>query len=83
MKRVWLIAAAVAAVHVIAFYFIAGWSPLPKARYIAPSNFSLGWARFTDPATKEKMVYQEFTVSTQFQKAQPLSSQPGPDASHR
>ena len=71
MKRmtIILIAAAVAAAHGIAFYLIAGMSPLPKVPSIPPDNFSLGWAKFTDPATKQKMVYQEFTVSTQTENA--------------
>jgi hypothetical protein len=70
LKRLWLIGAGVAAAHLVAFYFFAGWHPLPKVPYIAPPNFSLGWAKFTDPGTKEKMVYQEFTVTTQLQKTQ-------------
>ncbi len=70
-KTIFLIAAGVAAAHAAAFYFIAGWSPLPKVPYVAPPNFSLGWAKYTDPATREKMVYEEFTVSTQFAKAGP------------
>ncbi len=74
-KTLILIAAAVAAAHAIAFYLIAGLSPLPKVPYIPPDNFSLGWAKFTDPATHQKMVYQEFTVSTQMDKA-PASSAP-------
>jgi hypothetical protein len=62
-----LIAAAVVAAHAVAFYFIAGWSPLPKVPYVPGPNFSLGSAKFTDPATHEKMVYQEFTVSTRIE----------------
>ena len=77
LNRLWLIGAGVAAAHLVAFYFIAGWHPLPKVPYIAPPNLSLGWAKFTDPATKEKMVYQEFTVSTQIQKAAPDSEPAG------
>jgi hypothetical protein len=65
---VWVIVAGVAAAHAVAFYFVAGRNPLPKVPYIAPSNFSVGWAKYTDAATKEKMVYQEFTVSTQVEK---------------
>jgi hypothetical protein len=73
-----LIATAVAAAHAIVFYFIAGLSPLPKVPYIPPDNFSLGWAKFTDPATHQKMVYQEFTVSTHIEKGTPgaASSKP-------
>lgn len=67
-KTIWIIAAGVVAAHVIAFSLVAGWSPLPEAKYIAPPNFSLGWAKFKDPTTHEKMVYQEFTVSTQIAK---------------
>jgi hypothetical protein len=73
-KTVLLIAAGVIAAHAIAFYFIAGLSPLPKVPYIPPDNFSLGWAKYTDPATHQKMIYQEFTVSTQIDKAGPASS---------
>ncbi len=63
-----LIAAGVIAAHAVVLYFIAGWNPLPRVRYIAPPNFSLGWAKFNDPVTHDKMVYQEFTVSTQLDK---------------
>lgn len=73
-KTVFLIAAGVVAAHAVAFYFISGWDPLPKAPYIAPPNFSLGWAKFTDPATHEKMIYQEFTVSTHLAQSAPASS---------
>ena len=67
-RTVFLIAAAVAAAHAVAFYFVAGLDPLPRVPYLPPPNFSLGWARYTDPATHEKMVYQEFTVSTRFRQ---------------
>jgi hypothetical protein len=73
-KTLFLIAAAVVAAHAIVLYLIAGLSPLPKVPYIAPDNFSLGWAKFTDPATHQKMVYQEFTVSTQVEKSAPANS---------
>ncbi len=75
-KTLFLIVAGVVAVHAIAFYCIADWSPLPKVRYIPPDNFSLGWAKFTDPATHEKMVYQEFTVTTQLEKPAPAGTPP-------
>ena len=80
MKRttVILIATGVAAVHLVAFYFIAGWHPLPTEPYIAPPNFSLGWAKFTDPATHQKMVYQEFTVSTRLDKTAPEGNKATP-----
>ena len=68
MKGLWLIVAGVVVAHAVAFYWIGGWNPLPKVRYVAPPNFSLGWAKYTEPGTKEKMVYQEFTVSTELQK---------------
>jgi hypothetical protein len=68
VKGLWLIVTGVVVAHAVAFYFIGGWNPLPKVRYIAPPNFSLGWAKYTDPGTKEKMVYREFTVSTEVQK---------------
>jgi len=64
VKTYLLIAAGVIAAHALLFYFIAGKSPLPKVPYIPPPNFELGWAKYNDPATHEKMVYQEFTVST-------------------
>ena len=70
-KTLALIVACVVAVHAIVFYFIAGMSPLPKVPYIPPDNFSLGWAKFTDPATHQKMIYQEFTVTTQVDKPSP------------
>jgi hypothetical protein len=73
-STVFLIAAGVVAAHAVLFYLIGGLSPLPKVRYVPPDNFSLGWAKFTDPATHEKMVYQEFTVSTQVDKAIPAGS---------
>jgi hypothetical protein len=76
-RTVFLIAGAVIAVHAIVFYCISGWSPLPKVRYIPPDNFSLGWANFTDTATHEKMVYQEFTVTTQMQSPAPAGSPAG------
>ncbi len=77
MKRrtVFLIATGVVAAHAIVFYLISGMTPLPKVRSIPPDNFSLGWAKFTDPATHEKMVYQEFTVTTKLTR--PAAS-PGP-----
>lgn len=68
MKSIHFIVAGVVAAHAVAFYYLSGWNPLPKVKYIAPSNFSLGWAKYTDPATNKKMMYQEFTVSTQFKK---------------
>ena len=71
MKTFLLIAAGVIAAHAIAFYFVAGLNPLPKVPYLPLPNFSLGWAKFTDPATHDKMVYQEFTVSTRIDKAPP------------
>ena len=77
-KTIFLIATAVAAVHAIAFYFIAGMSPLPKVRYVPPDNFSLGWAKFTDPGTHQKMVYQEFTVSTRIDPAASAAASPKP-----
>jgi hypothetical protein len=67
-KTIIIIAACVIAAHAILFYFVAGWNPLPRVPYIPPPNFSLGWAKFNDPATHDKMVYQEFTVSTQLDK---------------
>ncbi len=70
-KTVFLIATGVAAAHAIAFYLVSGMSPLPKVRAIPPDNFSLGWAKFTDPASHEKMIYQEFTVTTQLAKPVP------------
>ncbi len=73
-RTVFLIAAGVVAAHAVVFYLIGGLSPLPKVRYVPPDNFSLGWAKYTDPATHEKMVYQEFTVSTQVDKAAPAGS---------
>jgi hypothetical protein len=68
-KTIFFIATGVVAAHAIVFYFIAGMSPLPKVRYVPPDNFSLGWAKFNDPSTHEKMVYQEFTVSTRIDPA--------------
>ena len=70
MKRrtVIYIAMGVTAAHLAAFYYIGRMHALPREPYIAPPNFSLGWAKFTDPATHEKMVYQEFTVSTHVDK---------------
>ncbi len=76
-KTLFLIVAAVIAAHAIVFYCIAGMSPLPKVPYIPPDNFSLGWAKFTDPATHQKMIYQEFTVSTQIDKPAPAGTPPG------
>ena len=70
-RTVILIAAGVAAAHAVAFWCIAGWSPLPKVPYIAPDNFSVGWAKFTDPATRQKMIYQEFTVRSAVEKGAP------------
>jgi hypothetical protein len=67
-KTVFLIATGVAAAHAIAFYLVSGLSPLPKVRYVPPDNFSVGWAKFTDPATHQKMLYQEFTVPAQLDK---------------
>ncbi len=58
------IAAAVAAAHAAVFYFLAGTNPLPKVPYVPPADFTAGAAEFTDPATHEKMLYQEFTVSS-------------------
>ena len=76
MKKstLFLIAAGVVAAHAVLFYLIGGLSPLPKVPYMPPDNFSLGWAKFTDPATHQKMVYQEFTVSTQVGKPAPAAS---------
>lgn len=62
------IAAGVIAAHALLFYFISGWNPLPKVPHTPPPDFSLGWAKFTDPATHDKMVYQEFTLSTSLAK---------------
>jgi hypothetical protein len=76
-KTLFLIVGAVIAVHALVFYFIAGLSPLPKVPYVPPDNFSLGWAKFTDPATHQKMIYQEFTVSTQIEKPEPAGTPPG------
>ena len=73
-KTLLIIAAGVVAAHAVAFYFIAGWNPLPKVPYVPPDNFSLGWAKFTDPATKDKMIYQEFTVSTHIEKSAPAAT---------
>ena len=80
MKRrtVVLIAGGVVAAHLVAFYFLCGWNPLPKVPYIPPPNFSLGWAKFKDPVTHDKMVYQEFTVSTQLKSAPAGDSSPRP-----
>ena len=75
-KTLFLIVGAVIAVHAIVFYCIAGKSPLPKVPYVPPDNFSLGWAKFTDPSTHEKMVYQEFTVPAQLDKAAAAGSPP-------
>jgi hypothetical protein len=72
-RTFFLIAAGVVAAHALVLYLIGGLSPLPKVPYVPPDNFSLGWAKYTDPATHEKMVYQEFTVSTQVDKAVPAA----------
>ena len=63
-KTVILIVAFVAGAHALVFYCIASRPVLPRVPSIPPPNFSLGWAKFTDPKTREKMVYQEFTVTT-------------------
>ena len=70
-KTIFLIAGSVVAAHALVFYLVAGMSPLPKVPYIPPDNFSLGWAKFSDPATHDKMIYQEFTVTTQMDKPVP------------
>jgi hypothetical protein len=67
-KTVFLIAAGVVAAHAVGFYLISAASPFSRPPAAEPPNFSLGWAKFTDPATHEKMVYQEFTVSTRVEK---------------
>lgn len=67
-RTVALIAAAVVAAHIAVFYWVGGMNPLPKVTYIAPPNFNYGSAKFTDPATGQKMVYQEFTVSSGLEK---------------
>ena len=67
-KTLLLIVTGVVAAHAIGFSLSAGKSPLPHVRYIPPDNFRLGWAKFTDPATHDKMIYQEFTVTTQLAK---------------
>jgi hypothetical protein len=77
-KTIFLIAGAVIAAHALLFYLVAGMSPLPKVPYIPPDNFSLGWAKFRDPATHDKMIYQEFTVTTQLDKAAPAAGSPKP-----
>ena len=77
-RTVFFIAAAVVAAHVLVFILIGGASPLPKVPYIAPPNFCLGWAKFTDPATKQKMVYQEFTVTSHLDKPASDSSRQAP-----
>jgi hypothetical protein len=73
----WIIGAVVAA-HAVAFYLVAGMSPLPKVPYTPPDNFSLGWAKFTDPTNHQKMVYQEFTVSSRVDEAAPSPGPPKP-----
>ena len=73
-----LIAACVVVAHLVGFYCISGWHPLPREPYIPPPNFSLGWAKFTDPATHQKMVYQEFTVSTHVDKTAPEEGRTAP-----
>jgi len=73
-RTVALIAAAVVAAHMVVFYLVGGLSPLPKVTYIAPPNFKYGSAKFTDPGTGQKMVYQEFTVSTGLEKTDAGSS---------
>jgi len=70
-KTIFLIAGSVVAAHALVFYLVAGMSPLPKVPYIPPDNFSLGWAKFSDPATHDKMIYQEFTVTTRLDKPVP------------
>jgi len=81
-KTLFLIVGGVTAAHAIAFCLVARMSPLPKVPYVPPDNFSLGWAKFTDPATREKMVYQEFTVSSRLDQAPPPAtpSMPPPPA---
>jgi hypothetical protein len=77
-RTLFLVAAVVIAAHAIALSFIAGISLLPKVPYVIPPNFCLGWARFTDPATKQKMMYREFTVSTRLDKPALQPSAPTP-----
>ena len=69
-----LIYGGVAAAHALVICCIASWSPLPRVRYIPPDNFSVGWAKFTDPATHEKMVYQEFTVNSRVEPGGPTTA---------
>lgn len=52
--------------HLGLFYYLADEKPLPKREYMPPPNFSVQQAQLSDPQTGEKLVYKEFTVSTEF-----------------
>lgn len=65
------IASLVVIFHLCLFYLLADKKPLPKREYIPPPNFSVQQAQLADPQTGEKLVYKEFTVSTEFANTDP------------
>ena len=79
-RTVALLAAAVVAAHLVFFYLIADFKPLPQVPYIAPPNFTSGHAEYVDPKTHQKMVYSEFTVSTHIPSESHVPPPPAGDA---
>lgn len=64
---VWIVGL-VALLHLGLFCLVADKKPLPKREYIAPPNFIVKEAPFTDAQSGEKLVYREFTVSTKLER---------------
>jgi hypothetical protein len=73
------IALGVFTAHLGALMLLSHLRPQPKFAPRPKENFSMKGATFTDSRTGEKMIYQEFTVST---RLAPPESTPPPAKPH-
>lgn len=63
-RRLFVIVAAVVLAHGGMLYVLKDARPLPKRKYMPPSNFTMRRAETTLSGTGKKLTYREYTVST-------------------
>jgi hypothetical protein len=63
-RLVFWVTIGVVAAHAALFWLVGSHSPLPKRTYVPPPNFRMKEGEFTLPGSGERVVIQEFTVST-------------------